>query len=61
MQENSVVIVLTGQAGTVINNVSGDIWVLLRNGDIWVGSEGMVRYPQSQEDLDAAIVDVERL
>ncbi len=55
-----VVIVGTGQAGTV-DELADDIWVLLRNGDIWVGPYHKARHPQSQEDLDMCPIDVERL
>lgn len=50
----------TGQAGTIIENVGRNVWVLLRNSNIWVGSTSMCRLPQDQADLDAAPIDVER-
>lgn len=57
--EGTVVIILTTQAGTIVQE-GKDLWVLLRNGDMWVGSERQVRLPQDQNDLDACPVDVER-
>jgi len=59
ISEGSVVIVSSGQAGTVIQ-ASGDFWVLLTNGDIWVGSPSRVYLPQSREELDAAPLNYDR-
>lgn len=58
--EGDVVIVVTGQAGTLVN-FSQDSWVLLANHDIWVGPKHNIRFPQDQADLDACIFNVERL
>jgi hypothetical protein len=51
----------SGQAGTIIQVDSNDLWILLRNGDIWTGRAHECRHPQSQEDLDAAPINVNRL
>ena len=61
IDEGSVVICPTHQAGTVVEINKGGTWVLLRNGDVWVGELFRVRLPQSQEDLDSCLIDVERL
>ena len=57
--EGDVVIVNSGQAGTVIG-IGPDLSVLLVNGDIWHGKHGMARYPQDQADLDACPLNVEK-
>jgi hypothetical protein len=59
--EGTVVITLSTQAGTVIQNASGDIWVLLANGEIVVCPTREVRLPQSAEDLAACPYAVERV
>lgn len=59
--DGNVVICDTGQAGSICQISGRDIWVLLRNGDIWIGQTNRVRFPQDQADLDAAPVDVDRL
>jgi hypothetical protein len=60
-EEGTVVICATGQAGTVIDDQNKDnLWVLLANGNIWHGAEFQCREPQSQEDLDACPLDVDR-
>jgi hypothetical protein len=59
--EGVVVICGTGQAGTIVEVIGRDIWVLLRNNDVWVGPMNQCRFPQDQADLDAAPIDVERL
>ncbi len=62
LTEGSVVMVDTGQAGTVVERPSqSEVVVLLRNGDLWRGSVGKVWVPQSEEELGAAIEDVDRL
>ena len=59
-KEGTVVITMdTGQAGTVCGKAA-ETMVLLRNGDIWYGSENKLRLPQDQADLDAAILDFDR-
>lgn len=55
----TVVIVGTGQAGTVIW-LNKEYWVLLANGDFWHGFESQMHEPQSQEELKAAKYDVDR-
>ena len=58
--EGDVVICGSGQAGTVIQS-GRDVWVFLRNGDVWTGPAHQIRFPQDQADLDAAPINVERL
>lgn len=61
MMEGLVVLVApSGQAGTVVSVNGESIWVLLRNGELWVGPSSMIREPQSDEDLAAAPVEVSR-
>jgi len=60
-EEGSVVICGTSQAGTITDIFKRNVWVLLQNGDIWVGSVGQIRFPQDQADLDACPLNVERL
>lgn len=60
LEEGHVVIVATGQAGTIVQLGGTDIWVLLNNHDVWVGSSKQVQFPQSREHLDACPIDVER-
>ena len=59
-QDGDVVIVSTAQAGTLVQG-GKNIWVLLANGDVFVGSPHEARYPQDQADLDACPRDVQRL
>jgi len=59
--EGDVVIVSTGQCGSVIDSYKREVWVLLRNNDIWVGSTGQIRYPQDEADESACPLDVERI
>jgi hypothetical protein len=56
-----VVIVGTGQAGTIVESIKRDVWVLLRNNDVWVGPTSHIRFPQDEADLAACPIDVERL
>jgi len=58
--EGRVVIVPTGQAGTIVNCGPSDIWVLLLNGDIWVGNAKLAYEPQSSEELALAPLNVDR-
>jgi hypothetical protein len=60
MEEGSVVICGTSQAGTVVMNAKGDLMVLLTNGNIWFGPSSQCRLPQSREDLDACPLEVDR-
>jgi hypothetical protein len=59
--EGVVVIVGSGQAGTIVEVTGRDVWVLLRNGDVWIGPMSQIRLPQDQADIDAAPLNVERL
>ena len=61
MIEGKVVIVSTGQAGTLIQIDGKDVWVLLRNLDIWTGKLSQIFEPQSKEHLDACPIDVPRI
>lgn len=59
-EEGSVVIVqATLQIGTIVQLDQG-AWVLLANGDIWVGSERGLRFPQDQADIDACVLNVDK-
>ena len=60
IKEGSVVVSGTGQAGTACDFKGSDIAVLLRNGDIWIGPVHQCHIPQSQEELDACPIDVDR-
>lgn len=61
VEEGSVVLLCsTGQAGTIISVSNENAFVLLRNGDIWVGPTNQLRLPQSTEELEFAPIDVER-
>jgi len=59
--EGVVVICGSGQAGSIVQIDGRDVWVLLRNGDVWVGSSNQCRIPQDEADLNACPLDVERL
>ena len=59
LREGSVVIVSTGQAGT-ITHIDTQAQVLLANGDLWHGPEHGCRFPQDQADLDACPLEVDR-
>ena len=58
--EGTVVIVDTGQAGTVVQKTHGGIVVLLQNLNLWHGHPGKVYVPTTQEELDAAILEIDR-
>lgn len=57
--EGEVVIVGTGQAGTIWF-IKNDIVVLLTCGEIWYGMDSQLRYPQDQADLDACPLNADR-
>lgn len=59
--DGDVVLCGSGQAGTIIMVLKDVVHVLLRNGNIWTGSITQCRFPQSQEDLDCAPLEVERI
>ena len=59
-EEGNVVVVATGQAGSVIQVCGSDVWVLLANNDIWVGSAKQALPPQSAEHLAACPLEIER-
>lgn len=54
----NVVIVSTGQAGTLWWITDKEIAVLLANGDIWYGQLYEIRLPQNDADLKACPRDV---
>lgn len=59
-KEGSVVILThTLQLGTIIY-LGKEVWVLLTCGDIWVGSQREIRFPQDQADIDACVLTVDR-
>ena len=59
-EEGSVVILAhTMQLGTIIQ-MGKDVWVFLTCGDIWVGPQRDIRFPQDQADLDACVLTVDR-
>lgn len=60
MEEGTVVICGTGQAGTIVQNIKGDLMILLANGNIWVGPSHQCRVPQDTEDLAACPIEVDR-
>lgn len=55
-----VVIVKTGQAGTVLHVNDKEMAVLLRNRDIWYGQEYDARFPSSKQELKACPIDVDK-
>jgi hypothetical protein len=57
--EGDVVIVATGQAGTVCA-IGRELCVFLANGDLWYGMDSTCRFPQDKADLDAAPREVDR-
>ena len=59
--EGDIVIVDTGQSGCIAQLIGKDVWVLLKNNDIFVGLTHQLRYPQGQDDLEACPFDVDRL
>lgn len=58
-EEGSVVICGSGQSGSIVQ-MGKDMWVLLLNNDIWIGSSHQCRFPQDEEDLKNCPLDVER-
>lgn len=58
--EGNVVICSTGQAGTFIGIESGQACVLLANSCFWYGNPHQMRIPQSESDLLAAPLEVDR-
>lgn len=55
-----VVIVKTGQAGTIWWILPHETCVLLRNGDIWYGAEYDIRFPSSKKELKSCPIDVDK-
>jgi len=58
-EEGEVVIVGTGQAGTVIGLYKQYI-VLLANGNLWYGFESQMHRPTSREELDLCPLETDR-
>ena len=52
-----VILVSTGQAGTIFYLDAKSAWVLLTCGNIWIGSKREIRIPQDQSDLDACPIN----
>lgn len=52
-----VVIVATGQAGTIYW-ITDEVCVLLRCGDCWYGQEYEIRLPSSKKELKACPIEV---
>jgi len=61
MIEGDVVICATSQAGSIVQIDGKNVWVLLRNHDIWTGLLSQTYKPQSKEHLDACPIDVARV
>ena len=59
LNEGDVVICPTAQAGTLVQLSGSDAWVLLANGNMWLGLVNCLREPQSAEDLAACVYDVD--
>lgn len=57
--EGDVVIVGTGQAGTVIQVIGRDLMVLKTNMEIWMGNDGHCYHPDA-DVLAAAPLEVDR-
>lgn len=58
MDEGTVVIVGSGQAGTVWWCAGVQVAVILRNNEVWSGAISQCRVPQTPEELDLAPLDV---
>jgi len=61
MVEGSVVIVSSGQAGTLVARSGESVTVLLRSGYLWQGPINQCRIPQDEQDLAACPIHVERV
>jgi hypothetical protein len=59
--EGDVVICGSGQAGSLAQLAGKDVWVLLQNGDIWVGQTHAIRLPQDKADLESCPLNVEKV
>ena len=55
----TVVMIPTGQAGTILEN-NGQVSVLLQNNDIWHGKDAECWEPTSPEELAAAKLNFDR-
>lgn len=55
-----MILIPTGQAGTIVSTNGENIQVLLRSGEIWTGASNQCRQPQSEADLAAAPIIVDR-
>lgn len=55
-----VVIVPTGQTGTLWTLNDDEICVILKNCDLWYGQEYEVRLPSSKKELKACVLNVDR-
>ena len=59
-KDGDIVIVSTHQSGCIIQISNKDAWVLLKNGDVWIGPIHSIREPQGQNDLLACPLNVDR-
>jgi hypothetical protein len=60
MSPGTVVIIPTGQCGTLEWSTSTDCLVHLANGDIWQGPVSQIRATTDRAEQDAAPRDIER-
>lgn len=60
VEEGTVVVVGTGQVGTVVHCDQQNVTVLLANLCLWYGKRSQVYIPQTTEELAAAPVEVDR-
>lgn len=60
IKEGDVVMTPTQQAGTLVDIGKDRVCVLLANLDLWFGPYSQVWLPTSQEELDSALVEVDR-
>jgi preprotein translocase subunit YajC len=60
-ESGNVVIVNSGQAGTIVQITGKEVWVLLANGDVWTGVSHQLIFPQDEAHLAACPLNVERL
>jgi hypothetical protein len=58
--EGTVVVVDTGQAGTVIHASQTMLMVCLANSDMWYGAPSQAYLPTTREELDAAPLNIDR-
>ena len=59
ISEGTVVVVDTGQVGTVIENVKNTLVVFLTDGYLWRGLASQAYIPTSPEELELAVKNVD--